>query len=257
MKITWFANASILIEAGGERLLFDPFVPLKGAENTVTADDFGRDNNIFITHGHIDHMGSAGLIAGHGGSRIYCTATPSRHLLNELKDQTILTAIKPGDRFDFDGVSVTVHPGRHIEYDKKLIRRTVLSLRNFRYMKNAALLIRGHRKMRENNETVVYEVNSGSTSAVILGSLAILEGHAYPHTPDILTIPYQGHSDLLTPALRILGLIRPKAVLLVHFDDAFPPISRTIDTGSFEETVRQLYPDMKIIKPQPRQCIII
>jgi L-ascorbate metabolism protein UlaG (beta-lactamase superfamily) len=255
MKLTWFANATLLIEAGGERLLFDPFVPLKGAENMVTAEDYERDNKIFITHGHLDHAESVGLIASNGDSHIFCTATPAGHLMDELQDKSKLTVIKPGDRFEWSDVSVTVHPGQHIEYDGRLVWRTLFSFRNLRYMKNAAHLIRGRRKYRENKETVIYEVCAGGRTVVVLGSLALLEGHEYPQKPDMLVLPYQGNSDLLTPALHVIGIIKPRAVLLDHFDDAFPPLTRTIDTRSFEEAAGRQYPDMRVIKPTPQQCI--
>ena len=255
MTITWFANTSILLKAGGERLLLDPFIPLKGAENTVTAEDFGRDNKIFITHGHQDHMESAGLIAGSGDARLFCTATPAAQLAGALWDHSVLTVIHPGDHIKLGRVSVTIHPGRHIEPDGRLIRRTLFSFRNIRYIKNAAHLIRGRRRYRENKEAVVFEVSADNKRVLILGSLALADGHAYPLAPDVLVLPYQGHSDLCAHALDIIELIRPKAVLLDHFDDAFPPLTRSINTTDFEEAASRLYPSVKVIKPNPKQPI--
>jgi L-ascorbate metabolism protein UlaG (beta-lactamase superfamily) len=255
LKLTWFACASILIETESARLLFDPFVPLDGAEHAVAAEDFGRDNSIFITHGHYDHAGSAGLIAGNGGSRVYCTASPAVNLAACLADRRGLTVVRPGDRFELSGVSVTAHPGRHITYDGRLIRRTVFSARNLRYGKNMRLLLGGRRRFRENGETVVYEIGAAGKTAVVFGSMAMADGHKYPREPDIAVLPYQGSSDLITPARRIIDALGPIAVLLDHFDDAFPPLSRTIDTASFMETMDRLYPGMRVIKPTARQYI--
>ena len=56
MKITWYGTASVLLEAEGEKLLFDPFVQLAGGSNPNTLEDFPSDADICITHGHVDHM---------------------------------------------------------------------------------------------------------------------------------------------------------------------------------------------------------
>ena len=43
IKITWMGTATFLLEAAGERILFDPFVPIKGGENPGCIDDFLKE----------------------------------------------------------------------------------------------------------------------------------------------------------------------------------------------------------------------
>ena len=56
ITITWFGTASILIEACGQKLLFDPFVELNGGSNPNTLEDFEGVGDICVTHGHLDHL---------------------------------------------------------------------------------------------------------------------------------------------------------------------------------------------------------
>jgi hypothetical protein len=72
----------------------------------------------------------------------------------------------------------------------------------------------------------------------------------YPAEPDLLVLPYQGATNLIPPALVVIDRIRPRAVMLDHFDDAFPPVSASIDTKSLFQVLNEKYPDMKIIKPE-------
>lgn len=58
MTITWYGTASIEIESGGEKLFFDPFIPLPGSSTLIDRDAYADARDIFITHGHLDHIGS-------------------------------------------------------------------------------------------------------------------------------------------------------------------------------------------------------
>ncbi len=77
---------------------------------------------------------------------------------------------------------------------------------------------------------------------MVLGSLNLADDVAYPEGADLLVLPYQGTSDLLTPALGIVGRLRPGAVLLDHFDDTFPPVSADIDTADIETALAGALP---------------
>ena len=56
MRLVWHGTASIEIVSEGGRLLFDPFVPLKGSPVPVKLADFDGFTDIFVTHGHLDHI---------------------------------------------------------------------------------------------------------------------------------------------------------------------------------------------------------
>lgn len=250
MKITWLTTASILLETEKETLLFDPFVPLAGALSTVALSHYGTGHSIWITHGHIDHLRNTPQLAIEGNGPIYCTNTPARYLKSVEVAPDKIRIIHPHNRYQLTGVTIKVHPGRHIEFDRSLIRNTLFNSRMLKYFKNAVLLAKESRKYQEKDETVVFEIQAEGKTLILLGSLGLAKQYCYPSEPDILVLPYQGNSNLLPLAMEIITLLKPKTIILDHFDDSFPPISKLVDTLPFEMEMEKQYPGTRVIKPE-------
>jgi len=68
MKLTWYGHAAMALEAGGKRLLVDPFFSGNPAA-TISADKAEADY-ILISHGHGDHVGDAVAIAKRTGATV-------------------------------------------------------------------------------------------------------------------------------------------------------------------------------------------
>ena len=69
MNITYYGHSCFLIEAGGKRLLVDPFVsgnPIAGHidVHTITCD------YILITHAHVDHIADVETVMGHNPNAV-------------------------------------------------------------------------------------------------------------------------------------------------------------------------------------------
>lgn len=69
IKYTWWGHSSFTVEAGGKKLLFDPFIspnPMaaKIDVNTIEAD------YILVSHGHADHIADAVAIAQRTGATV-------------------------------------------------------------------------------------------------------------------------------------------------------------------------------------------
>ena len=263
MDIIWFGNASIRIEAKGVSLLFDPFLPLAGAVYALAPADFLPAPHIFITHGHLDHAQSAPALIASGAGKVYATMSPSKNLLELGIPELSLETIEPGDIMriagssDQTGIQVAVKRGRHIDFDLALVLRTLLSPRMLRYWKNARTLLAGNKVFLENKETVVFEVSSGDQLITVLGSLSLDPDEQYSTSPDLLILPYQGNSHLLQMALDIVQELTPKAILLDHFDDAFPPISRQIDVAPFIEAMAELNHNIEVMVPTRSHPIVL
>jgi L-ascorbate metabolism protein UlaG (beta-lactamase superfamily) len=69
MKLTYFGHSCFLVESGGTRLLFDPFItpnPLAvGVDITKIQADV-----ILISHGHADHIADAVVLAKQTGAKV-------------------------------------------------------------------------------------------------------------------------------------------------------------------------------------------
>ena len=257
MKITWFGTASLLIENEGDQILIDPFLPLKGSENRPSLLDYQKADSILITHGHIDHLGSISRILRDSDAAVYCSALPAATLEKKKTDSDQIVIIRPGDILHFGGIKVTPLPGKHIKFDAKLIRHTFLNLRILLYFPNfLSLLFRNH-TYAEGNETLTYLIEAGGKKILVLGSLALDEETEYPKYVDMLILPYQGTTDLVSAALSIIARIEPRTILLDHFDDAFPPISRHIDTKPLKKALTEHYPELPVVKPTAGKAITL
>jgi L-ascorbate metabolism protein UlaG (beta-lactamase superfamily) len=190
---------------------------------------------------------------------VYATATPCQVLAGQGVAMSQLTCVAPGDVLRFasgslgsvlgadagaaslpphtHALTVTVKRGRHIAYDALLVARTLASPRLLRHLKQAMALAKASLIYVEKGETVAYEINGGGVHITLLGSLGLAEAEAYRPNPDLLVLPYQGHSRLVGQALPIVERLRPRKVLLDHFDDSFAPISRHVDVAPFVQAL--------------------
>jgi hypothetical protein len=83
-----------------------------------------------------------------------------------------------------------------------------------------------------------------------MGSLNLDEDIEYPKSVDLFILPLQGRSGIGKYAIKFVERLKPKKILLDHFDDTFPPISSTVNTGRFISLMRQKYLDIPVIYPQ-------
>lgn len=249
MKITWFGTASLMIESGHERILIDPFLPLNGAENHPSLLDYQKTDAVLITHGHIDHLGSIPLIMQAADITVYCSRRPASTLEKMGVDSDQIAVIRPGNTLFFGQAKVTPIAGKHIHFDARLVRHTLLNTRILRHFRNFLWLLIRNPFYPEGKETLAFQIDAEGKRILVLGSLSLKEHTKYPENVDILVLPYQGASDLVAPALSIIEQIKPKAVILDHFDDAFPPISQQVDTRPLKKALAEHYPDLPVVKP--------
>lgn len=64
MKITYYGHSCFLVEAGGKRILFDPFVSGNPLASGITADSI-RCDYILLSHAHGDHIGDLDTVVQH------------------------------------------------------------------------------------------------------------------------------------------------------------------------------------------------
>ena len=165
--------------------------------------------------------------------------------------------MRPGDEFSIGGVSVKVLRGKHIKFDKRLIFKTLSPIRLLKYWYNLPSLFLMNKTFKEANETLAFDIRAEGKEILLLGSLALSEEEDYPKRADLLILPYQGNSDLEKEALKIIKRLEPKRILLSHFDNAFPPLSRSVDTRELKQMMDEDYPDIPVAKPKAGKAVHI
>ena len=121
MRITWLGHSAFLIEAGGKRLLTDPWITNPNAPDAFKdAKALGKLDCILLSHGHSDHMGDLMTIAKVTGAPIACLFEVGQWL--ESKGVQNIRDMGIGGTQDVDGIRVTmtqaVHSGSHMDEGK-------------------------------------------------------------------------------------------------------------------------------------------
>jgi L-ascorbate metabolism protein UlaG (beta-lactamase superfamily) len=229
MQLIWHGTASIELRSSSGHILFDPFVPLKGSSVPVKLEDFDGFDNIFVTHGHLDHIVSIPAIVRRNPSLVvYCTKTPRETLLRKKVPSANLRLVEYGQIIDLNGMRVSVFHGKHAVLPK-LTLGLFASMISSPYRGNIPYIIRENRICKENDETAVFKVEADGKTVLLLGSMNLRDDRVYPTGSDVLVLPYNGWDDNFTPAVRIIERLKPKKVLLDHYDDTFPPVTRPVD----------------------------
>lgn len=235
MEISWYGTASIKIQSKKHCLLIDPFVPMAPSTVPVSISDYYGVSDILLTHGHFDHIQDVPELCKNRSVSVYATATPVNTLqaLGVMKSQ--LHLIRPGDSLSFDDITVRTYQSKHIRLDFGLIGNRERRRKVYTYPKEFFYCLSQQRIKRENGEILAFEITSEGRSVFILGSLGLDTNVVYPQNMDMLVLPYQGSRKVLELSTRIVEKLQPKAILLDHFDDTFPPITAHEDTSEIKQ----------------------
>lgn len=260
MKITWLGTASIRIEAEGERILFDPFVQLIGGENPNCIEDFLEDETICVTHGHLDHLMEVTEFLEEesaGEATVFCGSVAADTLSKLVENTSNVVRVESGTCFKIGKIPLKVWEGRHADPGLKMRMKKLFSARTVKYFRNALALGYLNLKFPEKGQTLLYELHAEGKMVLVMGSLGLKENVSYPEGADLLILPYQGSAYLEQEAIEVVERLKPKRILLDHFDDAFPPASDTVDTRGFKKLMDELYPHIPVVKPVYKKTVEI
>lgn len=258
MRITWYGTAGLLLEEEGTILAFDPFggLPvhsLSRRRGSYRNDEFfsplpvpyekeyQKATDVFVTHGHFDHIYHIPRIYFQRKVRVFCTETPGKKLRSLGMKKSEIRIIRPGWMGKCGPFSIRAYQGRHCKFDKPLIWQTIFTRRFFRHPMHLLHLMKLYLTYPEAGEILLYEVRCNDKRIQIMGSMNLDEQVKYPTGADVLILPLQGRSDQDIYALQFVERLKPKSVLLDHYDDAFPPLSGKIDTSVFIQNVQEQF----------------
>ena len=227
MKLTWLGTAVFVLESGEEKILFDPFMELQGGHVALTDDELLQYDTVFITHCHFDHCAFTADKIDDSDFTVFCTRQ----------------CVKTLERFEAD--------------QDRYILDTLSPWRMIRYAGNLPFLFWANRTFKEAGEIVAYDIKAEGREILLLGSLALDPAETYPKHADVLILPYQGNNDLPARAREVLSVLQPKSVVLSHFDNAFPPMSRDVDLRPLKKLMQEEFPDIKVVKPEAFRTMTI
>lgn len=153
--------------------------------------------------------------------------------------------------------TITVHPSLHVENNLGIVLLTALKILFTFQMHNAIKILKLHHKYLMGGDIVSFEINANDKTILIFGSAGFNNKMKIPKKVDILIWPFQGRTNMTKYSLPIIEKIKPKTIILDHFDNAFPPITGKVNTEKFVKVMTQKHPEIKIIVPKYKEKIII
>jgi L-ascorbate metabolism protein UlaG (beta-lactamase superfamily) len=258
MELTWWGTAGFQFKTGNQVFLIDPYLSRNATarpKQALVPSAISRADQIFVSHGHFDHILDIPAIAAQTDCKVYCCPVAAKTLIQKgLKTDQIQEISEDDTTVTFEGYRARASFSQHVEFDRWLLVKS-LSRINLRIPRYLPL-------MKE------YPVGQ------VLSWQFELEGQVLQHfgsagsTPDelnrigrqkidILFVPLQGHTRICDIALRYVQAIKPRMVIPHHQDDFFPPISTYVDILPFIKEVKRTCPDTAIRIIQINETITI
>ena len=249
MKITWYGTATIGIDDGKTKLLFDPFVRMNKRIETTPVEGFCGFDAVFVTHGHFDHIYSIPAIAEADKTvPVYCTKTPAQTLAGRGVPEERIKVIRPDDEIVTGDFSVRVRRFRHIVFDPvyilSVVPKCTVMFPKFFWQ------IYMNRKMPEGGEIVAYEISAHGKKIFLTGSFREYPDEVYPDDIDLFVLANGGSVFVPENTRHFIDRYRPEKILVTHFDNAFPPVTRTVSVERLRRTVNRNHPEIEFIIPE-------
>ena len=249
MKITWYGTATIGIDDGKTRLLFDPFVRMNKRIETTPVEGFVGFDAVFVTHGHFDHIYSIPELAEKDKTvPIYCTETPKKTLMGKGVAEGRFRVIRPDDEIHVGDYTIRPCRFRHIVFDPIYILTVVpKSIMMLPQLFRQAYL---NHKYPEGGEIVAYEIEGHGKKIFLTGSFREYPGDRYPEDIDLLILANGGSIFVPEKTKGFIDRYHPKKIFVDHFDDAFPPVTREVSVRRLANSVKKKHPEIEFIVPE-------
>ena len=247
MKLQWLGTAGFRFDTGKQIFLVDPYLTRTGQACPVQGmqpREISEAGQIFVTHGHFDHLHDLPAIMAHGSAAVYCSEVAAASLIREGADRKRITTVKAdGFAADFGSYRAEAFFSRHIMFDIPLMARTL-----GRIGSSYRRLLAMHRNYPPGQVLswrftvggyTIHHFGTAGSSVKELRCLATRQ-------TDLLLVPLQGHTHICDVALQYVQILKPRLVIPHHHDDFHPPISTYVDIAPFIAKVRERCPASEI-----------
>lgn len=251
MKIKWYGTASLLVEGGGSQILIDPFLKEYNKKlPTFPLEEAAKADAVFITHPHFDHFCDVGKILGAGAEKVYVSENGIAHARENGIPTGNMIALSAGDTVQVGALSVKTYQSRHCKFDLWTVLSVALNPLTYLRFRDGVEILKQTKRYRIGDDIFALEVACGDKTAMILGSAGMDRSVNYPKGADLFVFPYQGRKGMHRYLINFLNVFEPKAVMIDHFDNAFPPLTHTVKTGKFLPAVQKSLPGAKAFVPR-------
>ncbi|MHA1792591.1 MAG: MBL fold metallo-hydrolase [Promethearchaeota archaeon] len=261
IELKWLLTAGFELHSQNYKILIDPYIsrPKNAIPqlNTTIADIKGAQA-IFLSHGHFDHAFDLPEILKETETKLYCSKQARKMLIEEFKvSENNIQAVNAGDSLEFEpDFKVKVIKSKHIRFNASLILKKIFKGDIFKVKKLTGLSSRELLKWKKGDVFgYLFQFNDGRKLLHFGSGGYIKEEIAkLPNDIDYFLAPVAGRTNSDECLARLAGLFNPKTIIPHHYDDFFPPISWNA-YGNFDDEVKKINPDIKVMKIEPEKMI--
>lgn len=256
MRIKWYGTASLLIEGNGSRVLVDPYLrkfnkklPPIPVEEAATADA------IFISHPHFDHFRDISAFIKGNVKAVYVSQNGINIARKRGTYSNMMVPLTAGEEVRVGNITVRTYLGRHCKFDIATVLGVVLNPLTYTHPLAGFANIGNTRRYKMDGEEDIFalEISCGGKKIMVLGSAGMDKNTEYPLNADLLVFPYQGRTRMHKYIMPFLETFRPRAVMLDHFDNAFPPFTHSVNTKKFLSAVEERFPEVRAFVPKENE----
>lgn len=257
MQIKWCGTASLFLKEGETVILVDPYLkPFAKGLPPFPVEEGAIARAALITHPHFDHFDVEDLVK-RGLKSVYVSKNGIRNVQACGMDVSRFYPIAPNSRIKIGEARVRVLQSRHCKIDVWTALRSAFRVFSWLRVKRMGALLREAASLRVAGDVYAFEVRMHEKKALILGSAGLDAFTDYPTDIDLLVLPMQGRMNMKKCVFPIIARLQPKAVLFDHFDDAFPPFSRSVNVKNFRPILERKFPNIKTVIPVENEWIAV
>lgn len=250
MKIKWYGTASLLIEGGNTRILIDPYLRrLNKKLSPIPVEEATTADAIFITHPHFDHFSDINAFISGSVKNIYVSANGIEIAKKQGIYSRLMTPLNADEEITVGDVTIRTYQSRHCKFDAATVLGIVFNPLTYVRCRSSATILKGMKRYKITDDIFALEISCKGKRVTVLGSAGMDAETVYPQNADLLVFPYQGRTRMHKCILPFLRTLQPKAVMLDHFDNAFPPFTHNVSTKKFKAAMEKDFPAIKALVP--------